>query len=162
VRLEGLGQLKKIHLIGTRTCDLPACSIVPQPTTLLRAPYCSRNSLNTSILYLSILLHSLYPKRLYTTLSVNNSTIVPSHSPSTMQQLFLHTVLQQCNNCSFTQSFNNGTIVPSHSPSTMEQLLLHTVLQQCNNCSFTQSNNATNCTNSTTATFETLRVQSHM
>jgi hypothetical protein len=37
VRLEGLGQLKKIHLIGTRTCDLPACSIVPQPTTLPHA-----------------------------------------------------------------------------------------------------------------------------
>jgi hypothetical protein len=29
VRLEGLGELKKIHLIGTRTRDLPACSIVP-------------------------------------------------------------------------------------------------------------------------------------
>jgi hypothetical protein len=29
---------KKIHLIGTRTRDLPACSIVPQPTTLPRAP----------------------------------------------------------------------------------------------------------------------------
>jgi hypothetical protein len=39
VWLEGLGQLKKkIHLIGTRTHDLPACSIVPQQTTLLRAP----------------------------------------------------------------------------------------------------------------------------
>jgi hypothetical protein len=36
VRLEGLGKLKKIHLIGTRTCDLPVCSIVPQLTTLLR------------------------------------------------------------------------------------------------------------------------------
>jgi hypothetical protein len=35
VRLEGLGKLKKIHLIGTRTRDLPACSIVPQPTTTL-------------------------------------------------------------------------------------------------------------------------------
>jgi hypothetical protein len=43
VRLEGLGQLKKIHLMGTRTRDLPACSIVPQPTTLPRAPVlCSR------------------------------------------------------------------------------------------------------------------------
>jgi hypothetical protein len=39
VRLEGLGKLKKIHLIGTRTRDLPACSIVPQPNTLSRAPY---------------------------------------------------------------------------------------------------------------------------
>jgi hypothetical protein len=38
VRLEGLGQLKKIHLIGIRTRDLPACSIVPQPTTLPRDP----------------------------------------------------------------------------------------------------------------------------
>jgi hypothetical protein len=31
VRLEGLGKLKKIQLTGTRTRDLPACSIVPQP-----------------------------------------------------------------------------------------------------------------------------------
>jgi hypothetical protein len=30
--------MKKFHLIGTRTRDLPACSIVPQPTTLPRAP----------------------------------------------------------------------------------------------------------------------------
>jgi hypothetical protein len=28
VRLEGLGQLKKIHLIGTRTRDIPACQIL--------------------------------------------------------------------------------------------------------------------------------------
>jgi hypothetical protein len=34
VRLEGLGKLKKIHLIGTQTRDLQACSIVPQPTAL--------------------------------------------------------------------------------------------------------------------------------
>jgi hypothetical protein len=38
VRLEGLDQLKKFHLIGTRTRDLPACSIVPEQTTLSRAP----------------------------------------------------------------------------------------------------------------------------
>jgi hypothetical protein len=39
VRLEGLGQLRKSNdLIGNRTHDLPACSIVPQPTTLPRAP----------------------------------------------------------------------------------------------------------------------------
>jgi hypothetical protein len=36
VRLEGLGQLKKIHLIEIRTRDLPTFSVVPQPTTLLR------------------------------------------------------------------------------------------------------------------------------
>jgi hypothetical protein len=39
VRLEGLGKLKKIHLIGTRTLNLPACSIVPQPTTIPRVPF---------------------------------------------------------------------------------------------------------------------------
>jgi hypothetical protein len=38
LRLEGLGQLKKSTSSGTRTGDLPACSIVPQPTTLPRAP----------------------------------------------------------------------------------------------------------------------------
>jgi hypothetical protein len=38
VRLEGLSQLKKIHLIGIQTRDLPSSSIVPQPTTIPRAP----------------------------------------------------------------------------------------------------------------------------
>jgi hypothetical protein len=33
VLLEGFGKLKRIHLIATRTRDLPACSIAPQPTT---------------------------------------------------------------------------------------------------------------------------------
>jgi hypothetical protein len=36
MRLEGLGKLKKKHLIGTRTRHLPAWSTVPQPTTLPR------------------------------------------------------------------------------------------------------------------------------
>jgi hypothetical protein len=39
LRLGGLGQLKKYSdLVGNRMRDLSACSIVPQPTTLLRAP----------------------------------------------------------------------------------------------------------------------------
>jgi hypothetical protein len=40
VRLEGLCKLEKKSndLVGNRTCDLPAYSIVPQPTTLPRAP----------------------------------------------------------------------------------------------------------------------------
>jgi hypothetical protein len=38
VRLEGLGLLKKSTSSGTRTGDLPACSIVLQPTTRPRAP----------------------------------------------------------------------------------------------------------------------------
>jgi hypothetical protein len=38
-RLEGTGKLKIFNdLIGTRTRYLPACSIVPQPTTLPRDP----------------------------------------------------------------------------------------------------------------------------
>jgi hypothetical protein len=37
LRLELLGKLKKSNdLIGNRTRDLPACSIVPQPTKLPR------------------------------------------------------------------------------------------------------------------------------
>jgi hypothetical protein len=39
VRLDGLGKLKTFNnLIWTRTSDLWACSIVPQPNTLQRAP----------------------------------------------------------------------------------------------------------------------------
>jgi hypothetical protein len=38
VRLEGLGKLKNNDLIGNRTCDLPACSVVPQPNALPRTP----------------------------------------------------------------------------------------------------------------------------
>jgi hypothetical protein len=38
VRLEGLGKLKKFTSFGNETGDLPACSIVSQPTTLPWAP----------------------------------------------------------------------------------------------------------------------------
>jgi hypothetical protein len=38
VQPEGLGKLKKSTSRGTRTGNLPSCSIVPQPTTLLCAP----------------------------------------------------------------------------------------------------------------------------
>jgi hypothetical protein len=39
VRLEGLDQLKNSSdLSGYQTRNLPACSIVPQPTTLPRVP----------------------------------------------------------------------------------------------------------------------------
>jgi hypothetical protein len=37
VRLEGLHQLKRNYFIRIRTRYLPACSIVPQPTTLPHA-----------------------------------------------------------------------------------------------------------------------------
>jgi hypothetical protein len=41
VRLEGLDQLKKKKsndLIGNRARDIPACTVVPQPTMLPLAP----------------------------------------------------------------------------------------------------------------------------
>jgi hypothetical protein len=39
VQLEGLGKLKNFNeLIRIQTHDLPACSTVPQPTMLPRAP----------------------------------------------------------------------------------------------------------------------------
>jgi hypothetical protein len=53
VRLEGLGQLKKIHVIIIRARDLVACSIVPQPNTLPRAPLYLGSNL--------ILFHNLRP-----------------------------------------------------------------------------------------------------
>jgi hypothetical protein len=73
VRLEGLGQLKKIHLIGTRSRNFPACSIVPQPTTLLRAPdliYPHKNIISThridTIYWNKILFTCLWPTMLLT------------------------------------------------------------------------------------------------
>jgi hypothetical protein len=74
VWLEGLGKLKKIHLIGTRTRNLPACSTVPRPTTLPRAPilfsnyklwssWCNiRQPPISCNLVLSIRLNTLQPK----------------------------------------------------------------------------------------------------
>jgi hypothetical protein len=49
VRLEGLGKLKKSTSSGTRTGDLRACSIVPQPTT----PPCAPRSLSSLQIYYS-------------------------------------------------------------------------------------------------------------
>jgi hypothetical protein len=37
VRLEGLGQFKNPMTSGIQSRDLPACSVVPEPTTLPRA-----------------------------------------------------------------------------------------------------------------------------
>jgi hypothetical protein len=52
MRLEGLGQYKKIHLIGTRTRDLAACGIVSQPRPSTRQ--CSNNQESTVIKYCKI------------------------------------------------------------------------------------------------------------
>jgi hypothetical protein len=44
LRLEGLDQLtKSSDLIGIRNRNLPACSTVPQPATLLHVPYTAFN-----------------------------------------------------------------------------------------------------------------------
>jgi hypothetical protein len=53
--------MEKIHLIGIRTRDLPACSIVPQLTTLPRAP-CVDVDYNEIILWTSLvnLVRNLY------------------------------------------------------------------------------------------------------
>jgi hypothetical protein len=49
LRLEGLGKLKKSTSSGTRTGDLPSCSIVPQPITLPRAPIVNKVLINPII-----------------------------------------------------------------------------------------------------------------
>jgi hypothetical protein len=65
-RLQGhsaagrIRSIEKIHLTGNQTRDLPACSIVPQPTMLPRAPIQEMNAwrnlrlINTQILYETI------------------------------------------------------------------------------------------------------------
>jgi hypothetical protein len=50
VQLEGLGQMKEsCDIIRNRTHNPPACSIVPQPTTLPRAPVLSVTNHITNI-----------------------------------------------------------------------------------------------------------------
>jgi hypothetical protein len=69
VRLEGLYQLKKIHIIGTRSRDLPACSIVPQATTPPRAP--KGDPIYSNVLSLMRCKIYGFSKRLYIILQVN-------------------------------------------------------------------------------------------
>jgi hypothetical protein len=47
----------KIHLIGTRTRDLPGCSIMPQPTTLSRAPMWIKRGMEKSFGVRCVCLH---------------------------------------------------------------------------------------------------------
>jgi hypothetical protein len=55
VQLEGLGQLKNSNdLIGNRTCDLPACSVVPQPSMLLCVPHTLSRQPYASFLFIKI------------------------------------------------------------------------------------------------------------
>jgi hypothetical protein len=62
VRLEGLGQLKFFYnyIIGTGTCNLPACSIAPQQSTLPRAtiPMRSLDSDYTLLKYYVLCFHT--------------------------------------------------------------------------------------------------------
>jgi hypothetical protein len=53
MRLTELGKLEHFnYLIGNRTRDLPACSIVPQPSTLPRASSVAKSS--SSVLHRNI------------------------------------------------------------------------------------------------------------
>jgi hypothetical protein len=72
VRLEGLSKLKRSTWSGTRTGDLPACSIVPQPTTLPRAPSCY---VQMWILYWR-LRYDTYPYNGMEFFSINNPSLV--------------------------------------------------------------------------------------
>jgi hypothetical protein len=40
VRLEGLGKLKQIHIIGSQIWDLPAFSIVPKVASVINEIMC--------------------------------------------------------------------------------------------------------------------------
>jgi hypothetical protein len=59
VPLEGLRQLKN-HFIGIQSRDLPACSTVPQSTTLPRDP---SKIVGTLILYYFVVVNLFYAER---------------------------------------------------------------------------------------------------
>jgi hypothetical protein len=76
VRLEVLGQFKKSNdLIGTWTSDLPACSVVPQSTTLPRATWLCSLTINISDSISSTPWGILKP--IYSHIRVTSSTIAP-------------------------------------------------------------------------------------
>jgi hypothetical protein len=54
VQLEGLGQLKKIYLIGTPTHDIPAFSRVPKPTKLPHAPHMTQADFTKFNIFMNI------------------------------------------------------------------------------------------------------------
>jgi hypothetical protein len=50
--------IEKIYLVGTRSLDLPACSIVPQPPMLLRATNANNDDDLIDIMYTSYSIYS--------------------------------------------------------------------------------------------------------
>jgi hypothetical protein len=77
VQLEGLSQLNKAnYLIVSETRDLPACSIVPQLTTLTRAPINSQWDFNLNQKYVESHLwyfNSYLPKEMFPVLKLFGS-----------------------------------------------------------------------------------------
>jgi hypothetical protein len=68
MRLEGIGQLKKSNdLIKDRSRDLPACSIVHQPSTPPRTPY--------NVVHI---IQTLDLKVIYTSITVSALSVRPS------------------------------------------------------------------------------------
>jgi hypothetical protein len=74
VQLEGLGKFKKL-LIGILSRDLLACSIVPQPTTLLRAPRNSYKHLKFNLYLTENALHLHYKHQLFNAVQGNNNCL---------------------------------------------------------------------------------------
>jgi hypothetical protein len=69
--------IEKIHLIGTRIRDLPTCSIVPQPTTLPRAPIIIHNTVSR----MRVLIRRTYMYT-HTYVCVCASVCIYVHAPS--------------------------------------------------------------------------------
>jgi hypothetical protein len=87
VGLEGLGQLQKIHLIGTRSRDLPACNIVPQPTTLPRAPLITITM--TPIQYIYVEARRLTLRKMWQARAVLIQFSIPSYIPADTGMLII-------------------------------------------------------------------------
>jgi hypothetical protein len=100
---------KKIHLIGTRTRDIPVCSIVPQPTTLPCAPILNEVSMSHRFRFHSVRIsfrtsptlvqHSLgFPHCPCSKFWDISSILTTTHSSKFVSNLsfFYHLTIRQC------------------------------------------------------------------
>jgi hypothetical protein len=94
VRLEGFGKFKKITSSGTRAGDLPACSIVPQPTMLPRSPEQIQTGIKLSNkIPLNINLQGSIPER--GIILFSNTAPRPAVLPTSLQPNGYHRVLSR-------------------------------------------------------------------
>jgi hypothetical protein len=122
VRLEGLGQLKKFNdLIGNRTRDLPACSIVPRTTTLTRV--------HPFVLYrfqlILVKAHKLFNKKTSANNCFSVTTFIPKN-PSSVHWYtpFKPVCLRYCMRSYLVNVWSNATYIFDCAPNALPGISL--------------------------------------